>query len=256
MIYHLQTGALEKWPWHCDRVALSPRTQRLATWCSSTTGEARFAVMEWGGEIWHSDAAPTTEIVHGLKLSLDKWIIDWIQTWAWSADGQQVAYFDPTDPAGYLYIANSTGVRLKILPGAVRDLGEKDLVFPDDLQWSQDGRRLLVLAYSSTEHTCPRVGGIAEDKPRESPCRQVVDTQTGEVLWSFGDSFEQIAALMHLYDAERAVAGTGGPATISPDGNIVVFTVTAFGKGLSVAVDISRGNQVIPFIQTGTMRWR
>ena len=31
-IYHLLTGKLEDWPYTCDRVALSPRSGRLATW--------------------------------------------------------------------------------------------------------------------------------------------------------------------------------------------------------------------------------
>ncbi len=250
LIYHIQNGKLEEWPWECDRVALSPRTGRLATWCPSTTSQSHYAVMEWGGEIWYSDVAPTTEIVRGVKLSPPKWIEALVQPWAWSADGQHIAYFDPTDADMYLHIAGASGERLTVLPGGYR--GETFLV---ELEWSQDGRRLLVEAYGTVGHSCPRYRPPApSSESEEAPCWQVLDTETGTVLWTLSDSAAGIMSLLGQ-PADGIVAWHSPSAVISPDGKLVALTLSAGAVDSRYVVNIETGQIKIIPPPVGAMRW-
>ncbi|MBW8011590.1 MAG: hypothetical protein FVQ83_10180 [Chloroflexi bacterium] len=221
MIYHLQNDTIEAWPYNCDRVAMSSRSGRLATWCVSNSSEESFAILEWGGEIWFSEASPLQEIV---RLRPDQY-----QIWAWSSDGEQLAYFDPADPEGYLYIANVDGeIRLQIIPGAaywttnILD-NRRRLVEPPSppIQWSQDNSRLVIFAHPDQSHQCPTLYLPYGEIHERVPCWQVIDTSTGEVIWTISDSING------LLSSEMSITEVGPYnfefPTISPDGQLLVI---------------------------------
>lgn len=241
LIYHLQAGLLKQWPWECDRIALSPRSKQFATWCLSSDGQTRYAVIEWGGEIWYSDQAPATELIRGMKLSPGRYRA-WMRPWAWSSDGMQIAYFDPADQGGYLHIANAAGERLKVLPGGVKGLGESTFLYPDDIQWSQNGRRLLVNAYGNADHPCLHYPQDAND----APCWQVLDSETGAVLWTLADSAKAIPDITDW---------TPLRAAISPDGKLVVLTLTQRPFDAGFVIDIETGEVKSIDSPVNAMRW-
>lgn len=254
LIYDLQTEVLEPWPWECDQIAFSPRTEHFATWCSSTSGEARYAVMEWGGEIWYSEQPPADKLVRGVKLLPPQWIETLLQTWAWSADGQQIAYFDPADFKGYLHIVDASGKHLKVLPGGVKQAGE--ITAPADLQWSQDGQRLLVHAYGSKSHPCPlyRSPVSPNSVASNAPCWQVLDTATGNILWTLLDSAEGLMATQSE-PADAIVDWKSLMATISPDGKLVALTLTSRPIEYGYVINIDTGEIKDAPAPVNTMRW-
>lgn len=254
LIYHLQTEVLEPWPWECDRVASSPRTGHFATWCSSTKGESRYAVMEWGGEIWYSEQPPAEELVHGMKLLPPQWVETLLQTWAWSADGQQIAYFDSTDSTGYLHIVDASGKHLKILPGGVKQVG--GVITPMDIQWSQDGQRLLVYAYGSESNPCPlyRSPISPNSVAGNAPCWQVLDTATGNILWTLLDSAE--ALMVAQGQTVDAIANwESSKATISLDGKLVALTLTSRPIDYGYIINIDTGEIKDVPAPVNAMRW-
>lgn len=189
LIYHLESNSVELWPWYCDRVALSSRTNRLATWCSALDGSSNFAVIEWGGEIWISPSAFEQELVH---RRAERPLL-WESNWTWSSDGQRIAYFDPIDVEGRLFIADAGGVQQSIFPGAAWWLNSNTSrigVPTKVIYWSQDGRRLLVYANELIPDACPNIEimfDLTEGELTDVPCWQLLDTQDYSVLWSWRD---------------------------------------------------------------------
>lgn len=225
LIYDIQTGLVETWPWECDRVGISPRSKRLATWCLSAKGESRYAIMEWGGDIWYSDQAPTSEIVRGARLSPGRYRA-WLRPWAWSADGEQVAFFDPADQSGSLHVFNASRERLRILPGSVVGLGSTEFPLPKAIQWSQDGQYLLANAYGHANHPCVQYPGATS----EAPCWQVIYVVQGSVAWTLADSaktFGDIADWTPIH------------AAISPDGKLVAITFAKPPSDTGVVINIA-----------------
>lgn len=241
LIYHVQSGRLEAWPWNCDRVGVSPRSQRLAMWCSSDTDQSRFAIIEWGGEIWYSDQAPTTEVVRAVKIR-PGFYRAWMRPWSWSPDGRQLAYFDQTDTGGFLHIVDAAGQHLKVLPGGIQSLGQSTFLYPEDLQWSQDGRHLLVNANGSVAHPCLSYpNGLYLTR-----CWQVLDSDTGAVLWTLGDSPNAIPDL---------TSWTPLHAALSPDGNLVAMTLTNRPFDTGFVVNIETGQVSGINSPVNAMRW-
>lgn len=221
LIYDLRSHILEKWPYLCNQVAMSPRSGRLATWCASTTTTPGYAVVEWGGEIWFSDAAPTPLLTGQHEGN--------IQTWAWSADGGQIAYFDPTD--GYLYIANAKAkVRLKSKTASAYWLAASGFKFgataieppSSPLAWSEDQSRLVIYAIGDEKHQCPSVYQQAVGSVvKKVPCWQVIDARNGESLWSTSDVVAQ--ALPAGLAAELTPSDFFFPS-LSPDGHLLAIS--------------------------------
>lgn len=181
-IYHIQRDKLEAWSYdHCDQVALSPRSQRPVLWCKPISDEKDFAVIEWGGEIWFSPTAP-------------EHILAQEENWAWSEGGHRLAYFSTdADANGDLYIADEKGDVLQILPGIMAWFLKEHDGWPDrQLEWSADGRRLLILAPGTAEKPClPNVWDEVNDMPVQNPpCWHVFDLESQKMIWDIPDSFE------------------------------------------------------------------
>jgi hypothetical protein len=188
-IYHLQTDTIEPWPWNCDRVAHSPETNRLATWCAPKEAGGDFAVIEWGGEIWYSEAPPDVELVKQDELQPS-----FQPVWTWSSDGESLAYFIPNDPEGNLYIVDNQGNESFSFPNIAwwftDAIIESRMNLPSTLlQWSEDSKSLVVFAHSMAEDACPSYQNIwiGDDKSYNTPCWQLLDVQSGDVLWTWGD---------------------------------------------------------------------
>ena len=220
-IYHLQSGELDAWPYpHCDQVALSPRSQRPVLWCKPISDGKDFAVIEWGGEIWFNPTAPEQILAQG-------------ENWAWSEGGQRLAYFSTdVDANGDLYIADEKGDVLQILPGIMAWSLIEHAGWPDrPLEWSADGRRLLILAPGIAEKPClPNVRNEVNDIPIQNPpCWHIFDLESQKMIWDIPDSFETA----HQYES-----GDFWYASISNDGRYLVLGV----NGLD---DRHRGTRVI-----------
>jgi hypothetical protein len=253
LIYHVQTGTLEPWPYTCNQLALSPRSGRLATWCSPNDGEKGYAIVEWGGEIWYSQAEPEHELAQEGE--------DRVQFWGWSSDGEQIAYFDPADPQGHLYIADAQGkVRLKLFTGGAYWLGVEagsNLGFltppSPPIQWSYDSSRLVVYAFGDQDHLCP-VLQSESGKIFQEPCWQVIDASSGEVIWTVMEWLRESAPPWALTSMDPYYISF--PA-ISPDGQYLAIGdfIYADGRGVDI-VDLNT-HKITPLFENyvDNMRW-
>jgi hypothetical protein len=187
-IYNNATGMLDEWPYVCDRVAISPISGNLATWCSSRTGKDISAILEWDGEIQIIGVPPTQVIVEKPRQ-----VSSMSQVWGWSSDGKEIAFFDPQ---GNLNVADASGSTTQILEGSIDWSMEVDykVLAPldDSIEWAGNADRLLVHTRSTAEAPCPassvREGELRYENP---PCWQVVDLKNKKVIWSLSDFIEQ-----------------------------------------------------------------
>lgn len=254
LIYHLQSNAAEPWPWDCDRVAVSPQTKRLATWCAALDGSPNFAIIEWGGEIWISPSPPVQEIVR----RRGERAIAWESNWTWSSDGQQIAYFDPLDTEGRLFVADATGVQKALFPGAAwwLNLETSHLAIPQNiLQWSQDGRWLLVYANDLISDSCPDIEimfDLTEGELSDVPCWHLLDTQDYRMHWSWRDFMmsadvpSEFARFWRDFEASISTRGNYLLFTMFIDDNSMWGGIVRFGEG-----DIL----VVGPTPASTMRW-
>lgn len=188
-IYHLESQIIEPWPWNCDRIALSPRTNQLAIWCVSEDSDSMFAVIEWGGDIWYSDVPSSHELVKQNELSLFS-----PPVWSWSSNGEKLAYFDPADPEGRLFIVNRDGSVELSFPGAgwwqTEVVAESRLFLPRILlQWSENSNKLIVFAQAMKEDACPQYQDYwsGSGDVFDVPCWHVIDMQSGRILWTWAE---------------------------------------------------------------------
>lgn len=248
-IYHVQTKMQEEWPWKCDRVATSPRTAKLALWCSPIGAQREDAVIEWRGDIWYSEQPPTTEIVHRLD--------DQPPSWAWSSDGQQVAFLNPAKADWPVSIADAAGIHTT-LPLSTND--PRGLPWHwTRIQWSSDGQRLLFQADGTAEFPCPLhkapIGGPPDQEATPIECWQIVDAETGQVVWNTGVSSDGISKLLATSPEPDSTLWYSDAATISPDGKMVAFTLNTLHFSLVLVVDLSSGQVYMMDGWSGDMRW-
>jgi len=231
LIYSIKNRKLEPWPWSCNLVAVSPRTGRLSTWCSSTEGRSGFSVIEWGGDIWYSDESPNQTAV---KRSADM-----NYSWGWSSDGNKIAYFDPQDENGRLFVADASGPKLAILPG-IAWMGPVtsysfDFFSRYPIQWSRDGNRLLVYGQGDE---CPKQENLATGELQKRPCWQVIDANKGEVLWRTN----KIASVWPNEDLRDARIDV---AVFAPDSDFLAMGVFRGGPRYVVLAAVSSGRAMI-----------
>lgn len=221
LIYHVQSEALEKFPFICDRISASPRSGLLATWCIHDNGN-EYAVIEWGGDVWYSTQPPAKVLVSRIK--------EGYETWAFSEDGQHVAYFNPNDPKAHLIIANSRGeILINTISVSAFWLAadpptvEMRFVEPPSppIQWSQDGSRLVVWGIGNQKNQCPSMyfsnGFVAE----RVPCWQVIDTLNGTVVWSIFDNLDD---LVGIGDSKHVTPHSFPRLALSPNSKYLSIT--------------------------------
>jgi hypothetical protein len=235
LLYTIGNNSITEWNYHCDRLAISPASGRIATWCPSNASSEEFAVFEWGGKVWYSKAAPENELV---RLGPDG-----LPQWGWTADGVRVAFFDPLDETGSLFIANAEGQIDLTLPGMaywLLDYYNTKWDLPSSIGWAKDGSRILVYAKGQQNHPCFLFYNIylGEDN-QEVPCWQVLDSETGEIIWSLGDLAEQLDELDLDFEAYLY-----RQAVISPDGSLIAFAADMSGLHGTIIVDVDK-NEII-----------
>lgn len=242
MIYNLTEDSLTSWEWKCDQIAISLRTNKLATWCISLGSEDMFAVMEWGGEIWISDSAPEHNIVQSDALQI---------IWSFSPDGEYVVFFDPTSN-GNLSLANNLGLLTVLLPNAAwwenDDFIASKLSAPTfPIQWSVDGKSLLVFANELDDTHCPQWDNIsaAVSTIYDIPCWQLINLETGAILWSLGESFQQEQSRYWQFDT----------ATLSSNGNYVAVTAESPGFFATYIIDLVRNETLLWDSGASTLKW-
>ena len=257
-IYHLQTGVREPWPYDCDRVAWSPKSEKMATWCMSLVEPTQFAVLEWGGELWYSPESPARELVRRktppVRFGLDEKPL----TWGWSSDGEKIAFYDPEDPLGHLHLANAEGEIQISIPGKAYWLVTDDpATLPpyNPIRWSFHENRILLYGAGEDPLACPPWRNIFDEPPvaKPVPCWQVIDASSGETIWTVSDSLEGI-----FYGADVSVAQnfTFLNANLSPDGKyLALFSYVSGAKNLHI-IDLDSHKVLRGWdFDAQTMRW-
>ncbi len=236
-IYHLKTGVIEPWPYDCDRIARSPKSGKMATWCILTTDATKFAVLEWGGEVWYSQEPPADELVRRtvppVRLGLEEKPL----VWGWSPSGEKIAFYDPDDPLGNLYIADADGDIQLSIPGKAYWLVDNDpagLPPYDPIRWSFSENRILIYGAGEENLNCPPWKNIFDENPEAKPvsCWQVIDASNGETVWTISDSLEGI---FYGSDVSFAQNFTFRNASLSPDGKyLALFSYVSGAKNLNI----------------------
>lgn len=242
LIYHVQTGTWEPWPWLCDSVILSPQSDNLALLCPAVTennhtSSELYAIVEWGGNIWYSSEPLIEVIAQALP--------DGTIPWRFSPDGQQLVYFHPDDSTASLNIFSTSGNQ-KFLPGSSLLQNNPDMTnfeipyyqsFPERgfgfFRWSRDGKLVLLYALGSLEHPCREREDFETGELFIAPCWQVFDRRTHKVIWTeadaednlFADEFEK--RQMWITQAEFA-----------PDGEMIVVRGQYFSHEILAVIDL------------------
>lgn len=251
VIIDVHNSGIEPWPWECKQVALSPRTSRLAIWCSSSDEHQGLAVVEWSGEIWYSDILPQSNLIN-----LDRETLELFS--GWSASGDYFAYFDRIDNSYSLIIADSSGEKLFTFPNtswqARNVVDESRISLPQKLlHWSQDGSRLLFFGYEQTDGACPQYVDSfspSENPAFDVPCWQVFDLQTKQIIWTWLNFTQSLGN-------ENSQYWEVWDGTIAPNGNVLAFHVKPFGRGRLGIADIKTNEvQLWESIGGAYMRWQ
>ena len=245
-ILDVKTGTVENWNYLCNQVVVSPKSGRLALGCVTPEHPDELVLMEWGGEIWVPDQPPGNV--------LTKWENEnypWLDIYSvlgWSSNGNSVAYFDQMDPEGHLYIAGAEGVLHKILPGGAYWLSPYyNVISPltsKPIQWAHNGSRLLALARGTKDKPCPKstiASGPNQGIYENDACWQVIDVESGEVIWRLTDAIEDLAQIASVDFLESRSFIT---ASISPDGNLLALTSIVGGFRNLFIIEID-SNEVI-----------
>jgi hypothetical protein len=240
LIYHVQTGHLEAWPYDCNRLAFSPRSSKLALWCGNVSADDTYAVIEWGGEIWLSKSAPQETFVQTGNL-------------AWSMGARLLAFSDDTQPDGNLYLMDQAGNLIQTIPGimAWRHPIYKD-VWGTSLSWSANGKRLLIFAPGSSEKPCmpDEYNPLILGPDNNPPCWHVYDVERGQMIWDLPDA---------IGEGESYESRIFEHAALSRDGRYLALSVNGVDnlqRGVWV-VDLETSQRVVDYtyLVTSDLCW-
>ncbi len=257
-IYNLETGVLEDWYWYCDSLILSSQSDRLATLCHRFDGVSKskeaYAVLEWGGEIWFSNTLPGDVF---LEPTTDGTVF-----WQWSADGELVAYFDPSDRNGHFFITDALGNIRRLLPGSslYKDSeieGYQQYEFLNSetpFLWARDKNLILVNGFGSPDEPCPPLVSEEFDPPQAFvwPCWQAVDINTGNIIWSE----TRLAESLSLQDQGVIVSMSIGDVAVEPNGRaIAVYTTYMHPRIVVIDLETSQATTVLMFDRIRNIHW-
>ena len=199
--YDLNTNEISTWEFDCSTIALSPKTERVATWCPSTAGKPEYAVLEWDGNLWFSETSPSIAYAKERRL------------WNWSSDGQRIAYFDSQTTDQLFTVSDNQGEILYQtsyvveFDTAMDPIGNPEISL-DFIQWSQNNERILVLVNESPTKPCPNQGG--EDSfegGRDVACWHILDADSGELVWNIGDFLATDSTDLYFYTQSLSASG-------------------------------------------------
>lgn len=227
LLLNLETGQIETWSSTCDSVALSPRTARLAVWCTQPNG-GPITVLEWGGEVWQTFEPPQEKLFQAYTVGDEDnpSAFPLYYNSAWSVDGQQVAFFDPADPTGALWIADSSGTLFKKLEASAYWLSSDDTLVNSypllPIQWAKDGSHILFFGVGAPERACPdRKSWITDEMIKNTACWQVLEVSTSQIIWQAGDLLSQLDP--HELNYEPGMLWLG--AALSSNGSRVAVSI-------------------------------
>jgi hypothetical protein len=209
----LESSEVQPWPWDCDRIGLSPRTNEIALWCPAAENlEESYAVIEWGGDIWFTAAAPTTV----LKIRAPEFQYP---TWAWSGDGKKVVFPDKDQQRPQILIEASTHSGELI----TRTIGDYGIAY-SGLSWSADGRYIAFRGQCATS----------------APCLQVISANSGDIIWSSESLGEANRALhRHMWHSRENLILLPS----STDGRYRVFIIDPIADTLIYEQDLEGGSR-------------
>lgn len=224
-VFHSQTDTLESWYWRCNEIVLSSRSDRLATLCSKMEGvgqveAAEFAVIEWGGTIWFSDILPGKMFLEALP--------DGTAFWLWSPGGKYLAYFDPADQEGHLFVSDAQGNVRKLLPGNSPFRQVEGIEFQQYLllnsspfRWANNENLLLINGFGQSNRPCPRLRDeeYGTGDSFEWHCWQLVDVDAEKILWNEMD-------LAIALEGEATMPLGVGDITIAPHSKAIAVYLT------------------------------
>jgi len=201
--------------------------------CDPTASGDEAAVVEWGSEIWFTsdrDIPPLAEF-------------DRVRLPAWSFDGSRVAYVDMMDETNALNIAADDGTSLISLPGLSYLAAEQHALFlppSRPLQFSRDGNVLLAYGHDPEKSACPQWRNpFTETRTTDVvPCWQVMDVQSGEIIWSLGQS---TPIMFPEYLAEKPMEWSVFNAAISADGSQLLLAAARAAQRVVYAVNPQTG---------------
>lgn len=230
LLVDVAEGTAELWPYVCDSLTTSNKSGKLALLCPSQTDPESKAVVEWGGEIW------TTQLNTPIVSEYDPRSLP-----AWNSDGTRVAYFAQVNSSSDLVLTNADGAVIHTFSGFSPLASNDNPVYLPPLrplQFAHDGNSLLAYAASPEEEHCPKwVNVFAEDsEPQYVPCWQVIDVESGQLLWGLGE------AIPVLFPTEAY----GDPrtwsyylASINADGKVLALASARAGERRIQVIDIS-----------------
>jgi hypothetical protein len=232
-IYDVINQTLLDWPYQCDRVAVSPQSTRLATWCISTT-ESKTAVIEWDGSIWYSDNLPEFTLINRDGTYIPP-------NWAWSPNGEWFVYAKElhhkdgfwaltlTDSHGNYPITLNTNATFYTFSGSI------------SVNWSPNSDRLVFHGIGSKNRPCPvRLDPLTEEPVYNTRCWQVLDIASKDIAWSELQAFPTLFP----YGADRMIWESYSvirQAVFSPDGNALALHVANGGPQDFAIVDLITG---------------
>jgi hypothetical protein len=215
-----ETVVIESWPYSCDSIAISPESGSYAIWCGSVQGNNGFAVIEWGRTIWISEQPPNEYLIEPSERVES--------TWAWSADGKHIAFFDENASESNLTIVDKDANLIVVLPYSAYWLSESYIETYSDntyliqpIKWSENEQYLLVYTIGGEENPCPLYETeFAEDvRFVEQACWQVIAADTGELVWPTQDKpYEAFLDLPKMVKTAHI-----DDAVITPDGAFIAI---------------------------------
>ncbi|MBI3159872.1 MAG: hypothetical protein HYZ26_09770 [Chloroflexi bacterium] len=240
LLYSVETDSTTSFPYLCDRVALSPKTETPSLWCLGIDGHPGYLVLEPNGELWQSTSEPSEVIASQPSEGFTEW--------DWMASGQFV-YFDYTRGSGQLAVLDGGRTRhLPILGFA--NFATKNLIrlsvwyysMPTVASSGGISPRVLVYGQPLEPSICPPLK-IADTVFEEGPCWLVVDIETGQIVWSISD-------LLNLPEFALSVGidiNGFSPPKLSRDGELLV-TYDLFYNDSTYVISLDT-QQVISYFQ-------
>jgi hypothetical protein len=216
VIYDVEKSMVKFWLGGCNNLARGLVSQDYVIWCDSNdkSGSKTYLVLE-REELEETDREPS--------------IISKTMDWVYSSDGKSLLY--ATENLDIFTISGNSNQLRFSAEYASPDLF--DIMIRKNLQWSQDGNKILVYAYGEPRDLCPQWNWDAGKKRyEESPCWLVFDANTGNVIWK-PDSRNIPLGLP--WESWAIVHG----ATLSNDGKWLAMVLPDFRSGRHYILYIS-----------------
>lgn len=227
VLYSLNTKKAIETIGACDQVAPLPSSDRHTVWCAlGKSAPHAYAYFALNGDIVFTKAKPEP----GVEVS----------EWAFAPGDNRLAYFPKQ---GNLTIATNPVNSLEISARLLNEpRGFKTKPF---LQWSGDGKRLLVYGYNRND--CPLIENQVSGNLEANECWLVADTVSGEILWGPNMNAKEIKELTGL-SLEKLFSPCAG---LSPDNDWLALcyqsgavnsTILVALNDRGTAVDFGSGN--------------